>query len=183
MSTETANFLLPRTPEDASDLIEKILENPDEVVSYDNGACYLAAIERDDQWDVWSYCEESRSLCHEGTFESCAEARSHARDRGEEILEEVAQVQTETEDAEWEARAATSGTLVAPFTFQDTTDFQDGVELEDAEDVFAFFRRHQDLLRPEAWGNLYSCSLTDGNGTVCWVSENHRGDMRIEAGM
>lgn len=121
--------------------------------------------------------------CHEGTFGTYSEALSHARERGEEILEEIAQAEADLEDAEWDARATTTEALTAPFTFTDSTDFQDGVELEDAEGVFAFFRRREYLLRHEEWGNLYSCGLTDDDDTSCWVTVNHRGDMRLEAGL
>ncbi len=183
MKIETFTILSHPTPEDPHDLIEAILENPDEVVAYDGGACYLAAMEREGKWDLWSVCEESRSLFSEGTFESRSRALSHARERGAEILEETTEVQADMEDAEWEARAATTEALTAPFTFRDTTDFPDGIELNDPGDVYAFFLRHPHLLRPDEWGNLYSCSLTDDHGTLCWVTENHHGDMRIETGM
>ena len=181
MNHEIVPSIAPPTSDKSSDLIETILENPDEVFTYDDGACYLAAIEGDGTWDVWSYCEESRSLCHEGSFDTYVEALSHARARGEEILEEIAEAQADLEDAAWEARAATTVALTAPFTFTDTTDFQAGVELKDAEAVYAFFRRRKYLLRPEAWGNLYSCGLTDDEGVSCWVTANRRGDLRLEA--
>lgn len=169
------------TPEEKIDLIEEVLGNPDEIFSYDDGACYLAAIEREDKWDVWSYCEESVSLCHEGTFDTYSEALCHARERVTEIQEEVADFLACVEDAKWAADEDLNAVLTPPFTFEDTTDFQHGFELEDAEAVYAFFRRHRGLLCPEEWGNLYFCTLTDRKGTRCWVTQSHRGEMRLES--
>ena len=180
MNTERTTFLPPRTPEDPSDLIKEILEIPEVAVSYDGGACYLAAIDREGQWDVWSYCEESRSLCREGTFDTCAKALSHARDRGEEILEEFAQVQAEIEEAELEAKEVTSDALAAPYLFSDNTDFQGGIELEAADGVLAVFCRHPNPLKLEVMDNLYLGSLTDGYGAWCRVMKTHRGDLHIE---
>ena len=171
------------TPDDTTDLIEEIIENPERTLDFDDGACYLAAIEREDKWDVWSYCEKPHSLCYEGTFDSLSEARRHAQDRAEEILDDVEEALADAEDTEWEARAATkTKVLTAPYTFSDNTDYRDGIELEDTEDLYKFCRRNRALLRPEEWGNLYWCSLTDDTGTHFWVTESRRGEMRIELG-
>ena len=170
------------TPEDTTDLIEEILEKPEVVVGHDSEACYLAAIEREDKWDVWSYCEDADSLCYEGTFDSVSEAKDHAQNRADEIRESVEESLADAEDAEWEARATQkTKALTAPFTFSDNTGHPDGIELEDEEDLFAFFRRDRTLIHPEEWGNLYSCWLTDANGTHCWVTRSRRGELRLES--
>jgi hypothetical protein len=79
-------------------------------------------------------------------------------------------------DQEWEDRKSTFFTRTGPYEFRNNTDYRDGWTLETEEDVFEFFRKNSELLRPEELGNAYECQLLDHAGEPCWVEVSHRGE-------
>jgi hypothetical protein len=175
-------------------ILEKLTEDPDEVITYYNSPedeasdnpieCRFAVVKRGRTWDVYSLeFGDTFNDCLEfgGSFSTHQEAQAGAREWAARIEAETQENLDIAKDYEWEGRYPESTELEAPFTFTDNTDHEDGWELEDEEDVFRFFRRHDGLLRPEEWGNLYSCGLVDANGTACWVAESHRGEMLLYA--
>jgi len=175
-------------------ILEKLTEDPDDVITYysspedeasDNPTeCRFGVVRRGRTWDVYSReFGETFNNCLEfgGSYSTHREALTKLFEWAAKIVEETQENLDNAKDYEWEGRYPESTELEAPFTFTDNTDHEDGWELEDEEDVFNFFRRHDGLLRPDEWGNAYSCGLVDANGTACWVAESHRGEMRLYA--
>lgn len=175
-------------------ILEKLTDDPDKVITYYNSPedepskgpteCRFVVVGRGWTWHVYSreFGEGfNDSLEFGGSFSTYEEALSRLFEWAAKIDAETQENLNIAKDFEWEGRYPESTELEAPFTFTDNTDHEDGWELEDEEDVFDFFRRHDGLLRPDEWGNAYSCGLVDANGTACWVAESHRGEMRLYA--
>lgn len=182
------------TDAEEEQIIDKLTQNPDESISFYGSQrdeeldsrtyCYFAAIKRGALWNVYSY-EQSED--HDGdlvfgeAFETRKAALARAREWAEETRAAAEEALNEEKDAKWAELPPATSELAGPFRFTDNTDFQDGWELENEAEVFRFFRRHDYLMNPDEWGNMYSCGLVDDSGTPCWVSMNHREEMRLYA--
>ena len=171
--------------------LKKLAEDPTISISHHlsiederNGVattCRLAVIPWGGTWDVWSDCaEESQTLHFEGAFLSLVEAEAFARERADAIRDDGAALLAELKADEWDAGSAKRKGLVGPYEFRDNATYPEGLTFEAEEDVVAFFRRTPSLLRPDEWGNLYWCLLSDGNDERCWVGQGPRGVLRVE---
>jgi len=153
-------------------IIAELTQNPDETISFYSSQrdedldsrtdCYFAVIRRGAFWDVYSY-EQSDDykggLVFGEAFATRKEALKRAREWAEETGAAAEEALNEEKDAKWAENPPATSELAGPFHFSDNTDFQDGWELEDEAEVFRFFRRHDYLMNPDEWGNMYSCSL------------------------
>lgn len=188
-----SEFPTPTVPKltkaDKAQIVATLSERPDKVIGYylnpeseacgSRTSCSLGAIKRGGLWEVWSWEEESGSLVYGAAFTDRSVARAKAREWAEQILAAVEDDLADQKSAEEEQRLPSGCGLTGPFVFSDSNDFEEGWELDDEEEVFAFFRRREYLLRPEEWGNCYSCSLLDDNQRSCWVALNLQGEMRL----
>jgi len=173
-------------------IIDHLREQADEVISFHGSrndeihgietTCYFGVFQRGNRWDVYSYAEGERtrsSLEFAETYSTYDEALARAREWAYATLEQAENDLNDQKDEAWAQNPDGAAELEGPFFFEDSTDFQQGWELDDEEEVFLFFKKHDYLLSPEEWGNLYSCSLLDANGTSCWVDRNHHGEMKL----
>lgn len=185
---------LPPTLTEAAreSIITRLTECPDEVTTYYESInaetndrwteCHFGAIRRAGRWEVWSLevdPEDGDGLIFSAAYLDYETALSAARDWAAATAASAECDLAYQKDAVWEQHPIPATGLAGPFRFSDNTDFADGWEMEDEEGVFAFFRKHDALFRPEEWGNLYACSLHDHNGILCWVAVNHRDEMRL----
>jgi len=142
---------------------------------------YFAVRRRGKYFDVWSCSDCDPGLVWGGAFHTHAEAVIHASAWAENAQEDGDAYLDHLKDEEWEIRKAEASTtkLEGPFTYFDNTDYREGWDLDDADDVFNFCNSSPDFFDPKSWGNLYECYLTDADGTLCWVARSHRGEMFI----
>lgn len=166
--------------EEKADIIEQLMDDPDEVVCGEETRCRYCVFEVKDEPKYCAYfMDDYLSLLE---FDSRWSTREEALLRLWEMAtaaeEAIEQDLDEQSEAECDRLCAGGVELVAPFIFQDNTGFPEGFELANEEEVFRFFRQ-RGLLRQEEWGNLYSASLVDDEGTSCWVCQTRSGEMRL----
>jgi len=184
-----SDFIPDLTFDERGEIIEELLQDPVETVAIASSAededCenlttyYFGVTHLSDRWCVFCCQEDDAAPEFGGSFDTRREALGRASEWAYETEQAAEDTLNDMKDEQWARGAETPSNLEAPFRFWDTTDFARAVELEDEDEVFDFFKRHDFLFSPEGWGNLYSPTLVDANDRACWVARSHRGEMRL----
>lgn len=135
----------------------------------------------DGRFQVWWKDSANPGITLESIAGSMIDAKGDADQIESEFFEGAQRQDDEMQDAEWEARDIPTKEWEWPMTFSDATDYLGGWELQDEDDVIAFFERRRLFDEDEA-GNAYWWDLVDGNGDACRPVRTHRGEYHLESG-